>query len=182
MENSLSRSEQKRRAKAVENLAQELVALSAADIKKLPCQAFILNEIVAAKTLKGGARKRQVKYIAKELRAMDTEPLLNFLEERKGSQLKKKQEFRAIEQLRDSIITEVLSLLGDAEKQGIRLDEKWHSAILERAHNDLPSLDVHGVKKSALQFAVTRKPVFSREIFRMLKAAQERKNFANHKE
>ena len=41
MEQQISRSEQKRRAKSLEDLAAELADLSVADIKRLPCDDFL---------------------------------------------------------------------------------------------------------------------------------------------
>ncbi len=92
----------------VEELARELVGLSAAEIKKLDCSEEIRADIREAGGLKGGARKRLIKYISKALRREDCEPLLDFLSERKGSRLKDKRDFHELEQLRDDIISDTI--------------------------------------------------------------------------
>ncbi|MBI4792885.1 MAG: DUF615 domain-containing protein, partial [Deltaproteobacteria bacterium] len=68
MEYSLSRTEKKRRARNLEQLGAELAELSPQEISKLPCDQFIRDEIMAVRDLKAGARKRQLKYLAKNLR------------------------------------------------------------------------------------------------------------------
>ena len=68
MESQLSRSERKRRAQDIEQLVLELAALPEREIGKIPCDSHIQDEIHAAKDLKGGAKKRQLKYVTKLLR------------------------------------------------------------------------------------------------------------------
>ena len=177
MEYSLSKSEKKRQAKGIEQLAKELADLSEHSIKLLPCDPFLREELLKAKTLKGGARKRQIKYIAKELRSASTEPLLAFLEKQKGSRLKKAGEFHELERMRDAILTDVLHEARQAHDAGERLTENWQSSAVSAASQKFTALDVQAVKKSALRYAANRKPVHSREIFRLLKAAMERMQF-----
>lgn len=177
MEDTISKSEKKRQAKNIEQLAKELVELSGNVIKQLPCDAFLQSEIINAGTLKGGARKRQIKYIAKELRHASPDELLSFLEKHKGSKLKKAGEFHELERLRDSIITEVLKDSNEAGTVDERLTEKWQSLEIAAVKEKFPDLDAQAVKKSALRYAATRKPAHGREIFRLLKAASERLQF-----
>ena len=182
MEQSISRSEKKRLAKGIELLAQELVVLSEANIRRLPCDPAIQNELVRARTLKGGAQKRLIKYIAKELREISTDELLIFLEQKKGSKLKRNQKFHELERLRDAIITEAITDHRQIQQEGGKLDHHWESETIAQAETMLPDLDTVAIKKSALRYAVTRKPVHSREIFRVLKAARERLQFISSQE
>ncbi len=169
----ISRSEKKRQAKQIESLAVELVDLSANEIKKLPCDDFIKEEIRIAQPLKSGARKRQIKYLTKQIREIDPEPLLNFLVERKGSQLKKNAEFHNLERLRDDIITDVLAAVEEAFMEDKPLGDDWPSPALERALATFPNLDETDLRKSAKRFSRTRKITYTREIFRALKAAAD---------
>ena len=73
MDSQLSRSEKKRRAKALEQLVQELASLPPGEIAKLPCDKDLRDEILAAGSLKSGARKRQLKYATKLLREAPVE-------------------------------------------------------------------------------------------------------------
>ena len=177
MDNTSSRTEQKRRAKEIEQLAGELASLSPAQIKKLPCDDFTRQEILMAGPLKGGARKRQIKYIAKELRQIDPEPLLAFLEERKGSKLKQNREFHELERLRQDILSEAIEAFINAQTTGETLDSGWQSELAATAKQSLPALDTNAVNQAARSYAKIRKPSYSREVFRLLQAAKEQTHY-----
>ena len=173
----LSRSEKKRRAKGIENLATELVNLSAAEIAKLTCDDLLKKDIEDARLLKTGARKRQIKYITKQLRDLNIAPLLDFLEEKKGSKLKQDQDFHKLERWRDDIISEAIQNYREAEHLGEAFDESWPSPVLESMATEIPNLDQQAIKIAAIKYVKSRKPAFSREIFRILKAAHEGQRF-----
>lgn len=177
MEQQLSKSEQKRRAKGLEVLAAELVALSASEIKKLPCEDSLKDEIRATAAMKAGSRKRQIKFIAKQIRQTDFEPLFQFLTEQKGSKLRQDKTFHDLERLRDDIITEAIEASREAEGRSERLDSAWQSSLIDVAARRFPGIDQAAVKSAAIKFARSRKPVYSREIFRLLKAAMEQQQF-----
>jgi ribosome-associated protein len=177
MDYQVSKSEKKRRAKNIEKLAQELVSLSPAEIKKLPCDSWLQKEILDAAKMKAGAKKRQVKYITKNLRSLDSSPLFEFMAEQKGSRLKDKKEFHELEQLRDSIIDDVLAADREAKADNREIDPYYPSASLEAAIERIGHLDEDDLRRSALRYAKTRKVTHSREIFRVLKAAVERQKW-----
>jgi len=178
MNQTLSKSEKKRRAKGIEQLVQELVKLSPTDIKRLPCDDFIRQEILDARAMKAGARKRQVKYITKYLRKNDdSDALFTFMAEQKGSKLKQNKEFHALEHLRDEIVTEVIEACREAELMDRPFDSGWHIETIEQAAREFASLDRKALKTAAVRYANTRKAAFSREIFRLLKAAHEQEKF-----
>ncbi len=177
MDLSISRSEQKRQAKNIETLAFELVELSTANIKKLPCNEELKQEIALAKTFTGGARKRQLKHVAKGLRNVDPAPLYDFLAEKNGSSLRRTRDFHEIEQLREQIISEALQAAREAQEQEEQLHENWHSSVAAAALTQWPSLDIVAVNRAAVRYARTRKPVYRREIFRQLKTSQDRLKF-----
>ena len=173
MDHDISRSEQKRRVKSLEDLAAELTSLSTNEIKRLTCEEFIRQEILSTADMKGGSRKRQIKYIAKQIRQSDFEPLFTFLAEQKGSKLKQNKKFHELERLRDDIVTEAIEAGREAEGRNERLDSSWESNLIGVATSQFPALDQAAVKTAAINFAKSRKPVFNREIFRLLKAAMD---------
>jgi ribosome-associated protein len=175
----VSRSEKKRQAKNIEAIAEELVGLPPADLKKLPVDDLLRAEIHNTRDIKGGALKRQVKFIARELRQMaELDTILSFLEQRRGSHLRETGKFHELERLREEIISEAINAREEAQRLAERLDEAWQSETIAAALRRFPALDHKAVKKSALRYAVTRKPVHRREIFRQLQAAMERERFA----
>ena len=185
MENRRSKSEIKRQYKQIEQLAQELAALSNKDIRALPCDDELRHKIVQTHSLKGGARKRQVKYLAKILRQEGpVTELLGFLKQRKGSHLQETREFHELERFRDAILSAAISEAEEAEERGGPVPEKRQAEwdALAMAVRSFPELDGPAITGSARNFARTRNPRYRREVFRQLKAAMERRRFAGKKE
>lgn len=178
MDYTLSRSEQKRRAKAVEDLARELIALKPNEIRDLPCDDFLRTELLAARDLQAGALKRQAKYIAKNLRQEDTEPLFAFLIKRKGSRLKEAKEFQELERLRDDILTDAIHAQEEAMDNNLPMTNEWQSAALEKAVEILGKLNTEEIRTLANRYARTRKPTLRRELFRILQSTRQRQNCA----
>jgi ribosome-associated protein len=190
MEETISRSEKKRRSRKVENLARELMSLSDRDMAQISCPALIKEKIVAARGLKGGALKRQVKYVAKILRQeKDTiGDLLVQLEEKKGSKLKADSEFHELERLREAIITQAIALHDERRIAEAREHPGPHhrpagqaNSAIDEAMAVLPGLAAADLQRSAMMYAMTRKPVYRREIFRILRAALERRQYERKK-
>jgi ribosome-associated protein len=170
----LSRSEQKRRIKQVEELVQELAALPASLLGELSVDEEVRQLLLEVANLKAGARKRQVKYITKLLRDESNEELYAFLQKRKGTALQKKKQFHEVEYLRDILIEEAITARRAAKAEHMELTEDWSSQVVRDIAADLPSVDQHELHRLAFLFAMTRSKQHSREIFRLLQAAQER--------
>lgn len=176
MQMHISRSEKKRQAARVEKMAAELADLSPGEIKALPVSDFLRREILATAKLSAGSRKRQVKFIAKELRhnEADYRQLGDFLAQRKGSRLKENEEFHELEKLRQGIITDAVNAFEEARAMEIPMPDDWPSPALEEAQRRLPELDSQDIRTSAGRYARTRKVSHSREIFRHLKGLRGR--------
>jgi ribosome-associated protein len=188
MDSQLSKSEKKRRAKGIEQLVAELAVLPLREIALLPCDQEIREAIAAAKELKGGSRKRQLKFATKLLRDKPADELYDFLARKKGSILKEKREFRELEHFRNALITEAVQ----------RYEERMHdngyvnefeppkflkdSMIIRDIVNHLPEVDLVSLKNAAIQFARTRNRKFSREVFRIMKAAMEKTHFSQQED
>lgn len=175
MQMDISRSEKKRQAARVEKLAAELTNLGSNEINALPIDPMLKGEIKAAGKLDGGARKRLVKYIAKELRERDEEyrQLADFLARRKGSKLKENEEFHELENLRQAIISDAIAAQEEARAADLPLTGDWPSPGLEEVRRLFPELDHQQLRTLAGRFARNRKVAHSREIFRQLKSAKE---------
>ncbi len=188
MDSQFSKSEMKRRAKGIEDLVIELAALPPGEIASLPCEREIREAIGAGKNLKGGGRKRQLKYAAKLLRSKPVDELYDFLARKKGSVLKAKREFQELEHFRNLLINEAVQLFEEKMPANgyVNEDESvefmHESEILRTIVRQLPEIDREQLKNSAIQFARTRNRKFSRELFRILKAAAEKAQFSPQKE
>ena len=169
----LSRSEQKRRIKQLEKLVQELVTLPANLLGQLPASEEVQQLAREVASLKGGARKRQIKYITKLLRSEPVDPLYAFLEKRRGTGLQQKKKFHELEYLRDILIEEAITARRKAKEQHAELAEDWPSQVVADIVVELPGVDSLELTRLGCLFAMTRSKRHSREIFRMLQAARE---------
>jgi ribosome-associated protein len=174
MEQEISRSAKKRMAKAIEELAGELAELSDNDLKGLPADDALKREIALTRSMKGGARKRQVKFIARELRQTDHDEIFAYLARRKGSQLQEKQTFHELERMRDAILTEAIEQHQQHDSRAASDRNSYENTAVLTAAEQFPDLDRDSVGRAAKRYAATRKPALSREIFRLLKAAMQR--------
>ena len=184
MDLQLSRSEKKRRAKSIEQLVNELASLNNSEITSLPCEQEIQEEIRSAKNLKGGAKKRQLKYATKLLRDKPVEELFDFLARKKGSLLKKNREFHELENFRNLLIDETVQLYEDVMDNNGYINENEPVDLLKNSEaidtivDNFPQIDQALLRSTAIQFARTRNRKFSRELFRILKAALEKTHYS----
>jgi ribosome-associated protein len=184
MEFQLSKSEKKRRAKGLEQLVSELAALAPGEIAALPCDAEVRREIAGARNCKGGARQRQLKYATKLLRERPVEELYEFMARKKGSMLKDKREFQEIEHFRNLLVSEALQLYEERRSDhGFVKEEEpgeflHDSETLRTIRERLPEVDQSMLKHAAMQFARTRNRKYSRELFRIMKAAMEKAQYS----
>jgi len=143
-------------------------------LKELPVEEEIQELFQEVAGLKGGSRKRQIKYITKVLRDVPTEELYAFLEKRKGTALQKKKQFHEIEYLRDILVEEAIVARRAAKAEHMDLTEDWSSKVVKDIVAELPTVDQHELHRLSFLFAMSRNKQHSREIFRLLQAAQER--------
>jgi len=167
----ISRSEQKRRLKRIEDTAAELAELTNKDLAKFPGSEEMKKEIVAIRELKGGSRKRQIKHLAKIMRQEPIEPIDDFLADRKGSHLKEEKIFHEAERLRDTIINEAIEDQDMCRMQHIDWEPDWESPILADVTKRYEGFDEDAARKAAYQYIKTRNKVYYRELFRITKAA-----------
>ena len=162
-------------------MAGELVDLSPGEIKSLPVPDFLRQEILATGKLNAGARKRQIKFIAKELRNSedDYRQLGEFLARRKGSKLKENEEFHELERLRQAIITDAITAFEESRAEETPMPDDWPSPALDEAKRLLPELNADDIRGLAGRYARTRKITHSREIFRHLKGLRQQQRLAS---
>lgn len=169
----LSRSEQKRRIRAVEELVRELAVLPRQEMLKLPCEHDVIDLLLEAQDLKGGTLKRHIKYITKLLKNRSNSELYGFIDRKKRVSLKQKKDFQELEYLRDRLLNEAIDRRTILRREQQDLDELWPSKTIEEIQQLFPAIDTVALSRLSSIFARTRQPRHSREIFRLLKAAQE---------
>jgi ribosome-associated protein len=170
MTEKLSRSEVKRSFKQIEEAAEVLADLSNNDLKKFPGNKEIQDEILACRGLKGGARKRQIKYLAKVMRQTPMEDIYEYLTNIKGSDLHQKQVFHEAERLRDALINQAMEDHQLCLRNQIPWEPDWKSPAIDQIVRKYQDLDGDTVRKSVYQYVRSRNRVHYRELFRMIKA------------
>jgi len=178
MSEKLSRSEQKRQFKQVEAAAREISELKDADLGKLNCSDELKQEIILSRKTKSGAKKRQIKFIAKLLQQEPLEEILLFLQDRKGSKLREDRYHHEAERMRDDIVDDALAAYEECRKFQEPWEIDWQSDALSETLRLLPGLDELEIRRSAHHYARSRNKSYYREIFRLIKAASEKKRLA----
>ncbi|MFZ5797957.1 MAG: DarP family protein [Desulfobulbaceae bacterium] len=174
----ISRSEQKRRIKMLEQLVAEASSLPVTLIRRLPLDDEIRELLAETAAMKGGAKNRHVKYITKLLKDVPVEPVYDFLSQRRGAGLQEKKDFHELEYLRDALLSEAIACQREAEENGEDFAEDWQSRVVEEMTTALPRIDGRAMASLAWMYARGRNPRYSREIFRQLRAAQEQQKRA----
>lgn len=173
MTERLSKSALKRQFKEEEKAADELSLLGDRELENLPASDDVKKQIRKCRGLKGGARKRQVKYLAKVMREGSVENIFSFLADKKGSELKANRLHREAEELRDVIVDEAMAYRDYCLATGQPFDAEWPADGLERIAERL-ELDRIDLRRTVFQFVKTRIHNHFKEIFRILKAGLEK--------
>ncbi|MDX2298849.1 MAG: ribosome biogenesis factor YjgA [Xanthomonadaceae bacterium] len=146
-DSSPSRSQQRREALAIFNLAERLVALKPADLERLPLPDDLREQIAETQAITSHiAHKRQLQFLAKHMRRTDErtlDTLRQLLDHDKGAARREAAELHAIERWRDRLLGEGDAALSDllaehpaADRQHLRqLMRQGHD---ERLHNKPP--------------------------------------------
>lgn len=116
---SISKSQKKRDATALQKLGVELIEWSVQKLNELPLSEQLLDAILAAKKIKSnGAKRRQAQYIGKLMRASDIEAIKNAYDEKQHLEQANSASFHEMEVWRDRLSS------GDKDAVTAFIDEK----------------------------------------------------------
>ncbi|THB71814.1 MAG: DUF615 domain-containing protein [Desulfobulbaceae bacterium] len=174
MTQKLSRSEIKRRFKQIETIAKEIVELKDPQLGKMVISDDLREEIALARKSSAGARKRQIKYIAKLLQDEPIDEIMAFLQKNRGSKILENQLHHEAERLRDAVINEALTIAEEYRAEGLAFIPDYPSNEIPSLVDDYPDIDTNEVRKSAYQYSRNRHRNHYRELFRIIKAAIEK--------
>lgn len=178
----LSRSEQKRRVKQLEQLVSELGGLGPSQINELPCSEEIRSLVRESLSLKGGAKQRQIRYITKLLKHEPVDELYAYLSDKKGKALQENKAFHELEYLREALLSEAIEQHRVARSDGEELEEDWPSEVAEDIGRRYPGIDKSMLTRLAWLYARTRSARHSRELFRIIRAAHEQAAYSRQLE
>ena len=169
----VSRTEQKRRIKEIEQLVAELVKLPPQALDRATgLEEFKLMLRETAK-LEGSARQRQIKYLTKLVQNEPLEPLYELVGRHRGKSLSERKQLHALEFYRDALVNEALEKRQECRENNTEWAENWTSDTLVELKAEMPEIEVLTLSRLSYLFAQTRNPRHSREIFRYLRSIQE---------
>jgi ribosome-associated protein len=178
MMTKISRSEQKRQYKQIEAAVREFVSLNDAQLKRSPVSEEMIPEVKMCRSVKGGALKRQIKYVTKMMQLEPLDEIFTFLRQEKGSKLEDNRFQHQAEKLRDSIVTEALQAYHDSLQFEEPWSIDWQSQAIDQVVELFPTIDEMELRSSAHQYVRSRKKSILREISRIIRAAADKKRLA----
>ena len=124
----ISKSQRKRDAQELLELAKDLVSMPVARLKRMPMEQELRDEIEFARSIKAhGARKRQLMTVGKLLRQRDNQALLDAVNDIDQKDRQANARFHHIETWRDrllegsdQVLSELLEQIPDANAQILR--------------------------------------------------------------
>jgi ribosome-associated protein len=140
-----SKSELKREMQALQELGEAIVGLSDGELASIPLEGLLAEAIALARRLNNReGLRRQMQYIGKLMRDIDTTAIAAAYEELLNGRQQLNQRFHLLEQLRDRLMAagpnamdEVLKDYPDADRQHLR--QLITSAAKEREQNKPPA-------------------------------------------
>lgn len=169
----ISRTEQKRRVKEVEQLVAELVKVPPQALAQLAEMEEIRDLLLETARLEGSVRQRQIKYLTKLIAPLPLEPLYALVSHYRGKALSAKKQQHSLEFFRDSLINEALEMQQVCRENGEEWGEDWESEVIDEVRQHLPAAEAMTLSRLSYLFSRTRNPRYSRELFRYLKSVQE---------
>lgn len=129
-----SKSQKKREMTALQELGEELVALSASALSKLDLPVDLRTAVEMARALpQRGAHKRQLQYIGRVMREVDAEPIRQALDALTGRQRLATVDFHKVERWRDRLLERETAAMSELAALYPRLDRQRLVRLIDAA-------------------------------------------------
>lgn len=141
----ISKSQLKREMQALQDIGKQLVELPESQLQKFELPEKLINAIQEARRLKKNeAKRRQMQFIGKLMRTVDTETIQQTLDRLDQSSKAYRQHFHQLESWRDRIVNEgapaieaLITLYPNADRQQLRNLQR--QAAREQEHKRTPA-------------------------------------------
>jgi ribosome-associated protein len=154
----LSKTKRKAAMDALQDLGGTLVGLSKDKLAKLDLPEALLDAVNEAKRITAnGATRRQMQYIGKLMREVDTDPIKEQLARWEGKNVAENAHFHRLERWRTRLIEEEAAFA------------EWLSQYPQTDTQQLRTL----IRNARREQAANKPPKSSREIFRLLREISE---------
>ncbi|HVY53784.1 MAG TPA: ribosome biogenesis factor YjgA [Gammaproteobacteria bacterium] len=135
--NFISKSQVKRDMTALQKLGETLVELPLAQLAQIPLPEQLFEAIRFAQTMKANeAKRRQLQYIGKLMREVDSAPIYAAIENLRLSHLKNTQQLHKAEKWRDQLIAEGDSAIQKLLETTPNLDRQHLRQLVRNAQHD----------------------------------------------
>ncbi len=150
----VSKSQRKRDMLALQELGKKLIEISGALLEKCQLDQQLLDAIGEFKRLpnKHEARRRQLQYIGKLMRSIDTEQIETVLEQDQQKANVNKRKFKQLEQLRDSLIAGSDESLQALILEHPDIDIQYLRQLIRLAKKELKQDKAQGAGKKLFQY------------------------------
>lgn len=153
MDESISKSQKKRDADALQQLGVRLVALPAAKLDTIPLSDDLRQAIDLAKTLKShGAIRRQAQLIGKLMRSADTQAIAQAFQDLVDESSAKTAVFHEIEQWRMQLMMNNREALTDFINHYPKTDVQMLRQLIRKAVEEKNTNKVTGAAKALFRF------------------------------
>ncbi len=155
----ISKSQRKRDAQLVKSLALELIRLSASQLARVPLEASIRDAVQEARQIRSHvAGKRQLQFIAKQLRRIDATPIRETIDsfQNQARQLRVRQ--HRVENWREFLLESGDAALGKLLQQRHKADGQAIRQLIRNAQREASR---------------GKPPASSRALFRLLRDMDE---------
>ena len=132
----VSKSEIKRDAEILKKLGAELVALSKAQLERIPLDEQLLDAILLAQKIKREGLRRQIQLIGKLMRSRDMDPIITALDKLKNRHNQQVVLLHKLEDLRERLVTGDDSVAEEAIDLFPHLDRQQLRSLIRNAKKE----------------------------------------------
>ncbi len=155
----VSKSQRKRDAQVLKSLASELIRMSSSQLAKVPLNATIREAVQAARQIRSHvAGKRQLQFIAKQLRRIDATPIRETIDSFRNKARQQTARQHRVENWRDFLLDSGDTALGSLLQQRHEADGQAIRQLTRNAQREA---------------AKGKSPASSRALFRLLRDLDE---------
>ena len=132
----VSKSQKKREATALQQLGERLLTLSDKQLSNIDLPENLYQAVILAKGIKSrSGLKRQLQYIGKLMRNIDSDPIEIFFEELDNQSRKQNKQFHQLESWRDRLVLEGDAVLSEVKDAYPLLDMQRMRQLIRNAKN-----------------------------------------------
>ncbi len=162
----ISKTQRKAEADQLQQIGKSLVALPDDRVKQLNLPEALYEAIVEAKRISSnGAIRRQMQYIGKLMRDIDSTPIVEQLAKWEGKNQEENARFHALERWRERLISEAATSSNDVLQ-----------AFVTQYPNDEIQRLRHLIRNAYQEQSSNKPPKSSRELFKLLREITENAN------